>query len=100
MRAGIAALEGRWVESLAIYRDALRDWRAGHAVWDEALTGLDMAILLDAPEPDVAAVIESTREILGRLGARPYLERMEAAISRATAPALPRSANAPVPAAT
>jgi len=54
-------------------------------VWDEALTGIDMATLLDTAEPEVAAAIKSTRVILERLGARPYLERLDAAASRAPA---------------
>jgi hypothetical protein len=83
MSAGIAALEGRAKEALALYRDALRGWRATHSVWDEALTGIDMAELLDPVEPEVAAAIKSTREILERLGAKPYLERLAAAAARA-----------------
>ena len=67
---------------MALYREALRGWRATHAVWDEALTGLDMALLLDPADPEVAAVIESTREILERLGAKPYLERLNAAAAQ------------------
>jgi len=82
MHAGIAALEGKPVEALALYREALRGWRATHAVWDEALTGLDMALLLDPADPEVAAVIESTRKILERLGAKPYLERLNAAAAQ------------------
>jgi len=89
VKAGIAAVEGRSAEALTLYRDALRDWRAAHAVWDDAMTGLDMALLLDPAEPDVAAAIKSTREILERLAAKPYLERLEAAASRAPAPAPP-----------
>jgi hypothetical protein len=52
-------------------------------VWDEAMTGMDMATLLDPAEPEVATAITSTRAILERLGARPYLERLEAAAFRA-----------------
>ena len=80
-RAGIAALEGRTAEALALYRDALRGWRSVHAVWDEALTGIDMATVLDPTEPDVATAIKSTREILERLGAKPYIERLDAAVA-------------------
>jgi tetratricopeptide (TPR) repeat protein len=85
VRAGLAALEGRTTEALALYRDALRSWRETHSVWDEALTGVDMALLLDPAEPEVAAAIKSTRDILERLGARPYIERLDAAASRAPA---------------
>jgi hypothetical protein len=83
LAAGIAAAEGRPLESLPLYREALRDWRAAHAVWDEAMTGMDMALLLDPSEPEVAEAIASTRAILQRLGAKPYLEQLD----RATADA-------------
>ncbi|MEX2546994.1 MAG: adenylate/guanylate cyclase domain-containing protein [Chloroflexota bacterium] len=80
LQAGTAALDGRVAEALALYRDALRDWRITHAVWDEALTGIDMAMLLDPADPEVAAVVTSTRAILERLGAKPYLDRLDAAV--------------------
>ena len=95
IRGGIAALDGRAVEALAHYRAALRDWRSSHSVLDEALTGVDMAQLLDPAEPEVAAAIRSSREILERLGAKPYLDRLEAA---AAAGAGTASARAPRPA--
>ena len=44
-----------------------------------------MAQLLDPADPDVAEVIRSTREILERLRAKPYLERLERAASREVA---------------
>jgi class 3 adenylate cyclase/tetratricopeptide (TPR) repeat protein len=82
VRAGVAALEGRTVQAMALYRDGLRGFRVTNAVWDEALTGLDMAALLDTTDPDVATVLQSTREILERMGAKPYLERLAAAIAQ------------------
>jgi tetratricopeptide (TPR) repeat protein len=91
LKAGIAALEGRAKEALALYRDALRFWRETHSVWDEALTGVDMAMLLDPAEPEVAAAIKSTRAILDRLGAKPYLERLDAAVAAATSASVARS---------
>ena len=47
LSAGIAALDGRSIDALALYRDALRGWRSLGLVWDEAVTGLEMATLLD-----------------------------------------------------
>jgi tetratricopeptide (TPR) repeat protein len=92
VRAGLAALAGRTTEALALYRDALRNWRETHSVWDEALTGVDMAQLLDPAEPEVAAAVKSTRAILERLGARPYIERLDAAAGRAQSARVGRTA--------
>jgi class 3 adenylate cyclase len=95
IRAGLAALDRRTPEALALYRDALRDWRASHSVLDEALTGIDMAQQLDPAEPEVAAAITSSREILERLGAKPYLDRLEAAAAVGGAGAPSARASAP-----
>ena len=83
VRAGVAALEGRTADAKALYADALRGWRETHGVWGQALTGLDMAELLDTTDPEVADVIASTRQILARLGAKPYLARLDAASASA-----------------
>jgi class 3 adenylate cyclase len=84
-RAGIDALEGRGPAALAGYREALRAYRQLGLAFDEAVAVVDMAILL-APEergqPDVTAAITTARETLGRLGAQPYLERLDRARSR------------------
>ena len=81
-RAGIAALDGRAAEALTVYREALRTWRDLGLAWDEALCGLDMATLLDPSEPEVQAAAESAREILVRLEAKPFIARLDAAMSR------------------
>jgi len=44
-----------------------------------------MATLLNPAQPEVAAAGEAGREILTRLGARPFLERLEMALVRSTA---------------
>ncbi|MGZ6299617.1 MAG: hypothetical protein ACXWMN_03875, partial [Candidatus Limnocylindria bacterium] len=84
IRAGLAALEGRPADALGQYREALRGWHGLGLAWDEALTGLDMAILLEPSEPEVRTVAEATRQILVRLGARPFLERLDGAMGRST----------------
>ena len=86
LSAGIAALEGRTEEAMVLYREALENWRLARAGWDEALTGVTVASVLDPSDPDVAAVINSTREILERLRAKPYLDRLDKAVARETAP--------------
>ena len=87
IRAGLVALEGRPAEAHPLYRDALRSWRDLGLAWDEALCGLDMAQLLDPSEPQVKAAAESSREILVRLGAAPFIARLDAALARSAAPA-------------
>lgn len=82
IEAGIVALEGRPAEALPLYREGLRKFQIAKAVWDEVLTGLTMAQLLDPAEPEIAAVIASTREILERLRAKPFLERLDAAAAQ------------------
>jgi tetratricopeptide (TPR) repeat protein len=82
IRAGIAALEGRSADALAIYRNALREWRDLGLVWDEALCGLDMAILLDPADPEVQAAADAAREILVGLEAAPFLARLDDAMAR------------------
>ena len=74
LKAGIAALEGRSTEAIALYKEGLRGWRAVHAVIDEAFAGIDAAELLDPNDPAVAEIIASTRAILERLRAKPYLD--------------------------
>jgi len=87
VRAGLAALEGRPAEALLLYREVLRGWRDVGLPWDEALAGIDMATLLDPSEPEVRTVAESTRAILMRLGAKPFLARLDAAMARSTSAA-------------
>jgi len=93
LRAGLTALEGRPADALAQYREALVGWHDLGLAWDEALTGLDMATLLEPSEPEVRTAAESSRQILVRLGAKPFLERLDAAMGRS------RSAESPTTAA-
>ncbi|MGH2407792.1 MAG: hypothetical protein ACRDF7_06920, partial [Candidatus Limnocylindrales bacterium] len=92
IRAGIEAMEGHPAEALVLYREALRAWRDLGLAWDEALCGVDMATLLDPFEPEVRAAAETAREILGRLGAKPVLARLDAALAEPHALSVPASA--------
>ncbi len=94
IRAGIAALESRSSDALALYRDALREWRDLGLVWDEALCGVDMATLLDPADPEVRAAADAAREILVRLQAAPYLARLDEAMARSRAAGYPIDARA------
>jgi hypothetical protein len=82
IRAGLAALDGRVREALVMYRDALRAWRDLGLLYDEAVTGMDMVILLDPGDAEVRAAAEASRGILERLGARPLLERLDTELAK------------------
>jgi len=80
--AGLAALDGRPADALSLYRDAIGRFRDLGMPLDEAFTAIEMASLLGPAEPDVGAAANAAREILTRLGAKPFLERLEAAMTR------------------
>jgi tetratricopeptide (TPR) repeat protein len=87
LHAGIASVEGRRTDAVAGYREAIRGWQSLGLGFDEALAGLDLALLLAPTEREMAeapAIIESTRALLTRLGARPLLARLEAALAGAS----------------
>jgi class 3 adenylate cyclase/tetratricopeptide (TPR) repeat protein len=97
LRAGIAALEGRRAEAVTLYRESLRAWRDMQLEWEEALAALDMAIVLGPAEPEVVAAGAAAREIMVRLGAQPFLERLDAALAATTPVAGPQSSVADLP---
>ena len=90
--AGLAALSGRPDEARSTYRTALQSWRDLGLRFDEALTAIDMATLLGPAVPEARAAADSAREILTRLGAKPFLERLEEAIQRQPSAAHPTPA--------
>ena len=81
--AGCDALEGDPGHAMARYRVAMADWRDLGLSWDEALCGLDMALLLDPADPEVQAAAGRAREIFTRLEATPFLGQLDAALARA-----------------
>ena len=87
IRAGLGALQGRPIDALGLYRQVSQGWRDIGFLWLETLTAIDMATLLDPTEPEVRAAADSAREILTRLGAKPFLARLEAAMARPAPPA-------------
>jgi class 3 adenylate cyclase/tetratricopeptide (TPR) repeat protein len=85
-RAGIAALEQRTDEALGLYREVLRTWRDLGLPWDEAMTSLDMVLLLPPGSPTVVEAAATARRIFGELGATPFLERLDAVLGSAAPP--------------
>jgi hypothetical protein len=81
-RAGIAALDGRVDDAVAGYRDALARFRAINHDFDLACTALDFVLVVRPENPAALAAAEEARVIFERVGARPYLEHLEAALAR------------------
>ena len=85
LSAASAAIDGQPGEAMTGYRQALAAWRDLGLPWEEALCAISMAGLLDPTEPEVRASGARAREYLTRLGAKPFLERLETALSRGSA---------------
>ncbi len=81
IRAGLAALEGRAPESARGYRDVLGEMVDRGYAWDNALATVEMATLLGPAEPEVVAAAAVARATLERMRARPFLERLDAALA-------------------
>ncbi len=80
IHAGIAALEGRSDEAAAGYGEALKHYRALGLDFELAGAALDWVLLLGPGTPEARAAADEARAIFERLGARPYLERLDAAM--------------------
>ena len=99
IRAGLAGLRGPTDEALPLFRRAAEGWRTERLDFMEALLGIDMATVLDPSHPEVASVIERSREILTRLGAAPFLARLDAETTRAGDAGPAASHTEPIPVA-
>jgi len=69
-------------DAAAGYRHVLDGWhQLGHA-YEEAFTAIDMASVFGPDHEEVRQAAERARDIFGRMGAAPFLERLEATLSR------------------
>jgi tetratricopeptide (TPR) repeat protein len=82
IEASLAGLGGATAEALAKFEEARGAWRRLGLPWDEALLGIDMASVLDPALPEVQEAVSRSRAILAGLGARPFLEILDAAAGR------------------
>ena len=96
IEAGLSALRGSTDEALHLYRQARDGWDALGLRWDVALLGMDMAVVLDHAVPEVAEAIARSRATLTELGARPFLERLEAEVERNGTVATPSEQAEPI----
>ena len=74
--AGLAALAGDLDEASALFSDALERLRALDATFELALAELDLVKMLGPDHPE-AKVAHEARGIFARLGARPFLLRLD-----------------------
>ena len=83
-RAGIAALEGHQADAIQGFLDGLRRLGALGYEFEVAHVALDFVLLVGPDIPEARAAGEQARVIFERVGAKPYLERLDAAMARAT----------------
>jgi hypothetical protein len=82
LAAGLAGLRGDPAEAAAGYRLVLDGWRRLGHLYEEAFTAIDMATILGPEHEEVRQAAERARDIFGRMGAKPFLERLEALTAR------------------
>jgi hypothetical protein len=102
IRAGVAALEDRPAEAAALFLDGVRGFRDQGLAFDLGLVALDAATVLNSADrgPEIAAAIDQAAATFSRLGAKPFADRLDAAVAaeRARAAATPaRAASEAVP---
>jgi class 3 adenylate cyclase len=85
LRAGLAVIEGRRDDAVALYRSGLAGYRSFGLRFSLALTIIDMARLLGPDDPAVRSVIDEARGILEGLGARNPLAMLDAVEADAAA---------------
>jgi hypothetical protein len=83
--AGLAALEGRWSEAVPLYQEAMRTLRDLGLEFDLALASLDALSVAPVGDPLAATAERESREILERLGARPFVDQLDRLIARRSA---------------
>ena len=77
--AGIAALEGRRDEAIEGYREAIARLSAIHMDWIVALLGFEFVQVIGADHPATREAAAGSRAIFERIGARPWLAKLDAA---------------------
>jgi class 3 adenylate cyclase/tetratricopeptide (TPR) repeat protein len=81
-QAGIAALEGRRSDAVAAYHAAISRFRELDYEFEAARAALDAVILLGPDEPRLQQDLADARAVFVRVGAAPYLDRLDAASAR------------------
>jgi class 3 adenylate cyclase/tetratricopeptide (TPR) repeat protein len=81
IRGAIAALEGRRDDALDAFREAIERYRALEMPFELARVLVDMVVALGPDVPEAAGAGREAQAVLTRLGARPYLAKLETALA-------------------
>jgi class 3 adenylate cyclase/tetratricopeptide (TPR) repeat protein len=79
--AAVAALEGRRKEAATGFMEARRLWLEITLAFEAAVCSLSMVTLLGVREPELRAAADEARVTFERLGARPFSDLLERAVS-------------------
>lgn len=82
VEAGIAALEGDRAVATSLYRAVIERWDVLEMVVDSAIAALEMVTLLGPDDLQVSTAAEIAHGTFTRIGAKPFLARLEAAMER------------------
>ncbi len=93
VEAGLAALEGDSTAAASLYRAVIERWDTLEMVVDSATTALEMVTLLGPDDPQVRTAAETARRTFTRIGAKPFLARIDALMQRGPSPAGSESMN-------
>jgi class 3 adenylate cyclase/tetratricopeptide (TPR) repeat protein len=78
VEAAVLALEGRWADAVAAYRDAWGRLRDLGLEEELAVSELDCVAVAPAGDAFADGASREAREILGRIGARAFLDQLDA----------------------
>ena len=96
---GLAAIDGRRSESVREIRAVLAEYATMGLPWREALGGLVLTSLVGAAETEVREMADTARATFSRLGAKPFIAYLDAALassaSQASGPKRPPHAAVP-----
>ncbi len=82
LQLGLAALDGRRSDAVREGRAVLADYGDLGLVWRQALVALLLTTLVGAAETEVREMAETARGTFSRLGARPFLDLLDAALAQ------------------
>jgi class 3 adenylate cyclase/tetratricopeptide (TPR) repeat protein len=83
--AAVAAIEGDPDGAHRKFAEALRAARELGLPWDEAMIAIDMAMTLEASDPEVVAAAADARATFERLQARPMIDLLERTLKAGSA---------------